>query len=392
MIDNFGKKECFNLALPMGRVRLPKFLYIILFVLGILVLIAGGLNFYLKNFKKNTTTINQTTIKLSKSEISEELVIWLEKQRDERGIYSGDEVCDKGICRGNLASNRSGFSVLDGKIKYIKNIDRSIIDDLNKYNNRDIVHIIQGNYLICNFLYDIYNYPNTSDEVKNLTEKICFDIKYELSSKEDWDSIYGEKGDINTVDLLSQILQKLENIFVKNETIPGSTVDYDFDLTRNYGYFISEFATRYKWKNKDEDYKGFMVSLNNFLDLYSDSNNNFDQGEGCGLAWGLIDMGEFKQIPELKKYGEMIYSKEAINQDINKMTLRQMLTCGLLADKLNDKKMVNVFIDQIINNFYDKNKSSISDQSNQSNFKLYDVNNNGMFLILLNGISEENNK
>ena len=75
MTDDLSKNSRLRLALPMGRVRLPKFLYIILFVLGILVLIVNGLNFYLKNLKKpdinNVLIINRDSIDNFSSTYSE---------------------------------------------------------------------------------------------------------------------------------------------------------------------------------------------------------------------------------------------------------------------------------------------------------------------------------
>ena len=395
-----------KLSLPVGKIKTPKFLYIILIILGVLVLIVGGLSLYLKNIKKSTekSTKNVEVIdnktmankasggtKLSSandvSEISNKLISWLDKQRDDRGVYSENETCDNEVCNNGSSSNRSGFSVLNGKVMYEKKINQIIIDDLNKYANKDIVQVIQSNYLICNFLYDLYFYPNANEEVKNLTEKICFNVQYELDSQEDYSAIFNTENTEDTTSLLNKSLQKLENILVKKETV--NTTSDNFDITRKYGFYVSEFATRYKWKNKDEDYRGFLITLNQFLEEYGNSNSKFKEGEECGLALGLITMGETKQITDFKKYGELIYSKEVIEKNINEMTLKQMLTCGLLANKMNDKKMVNSFVNKIIADFYDKNRGCVGQQNPEFVTNIYDVKNNGIFLILLNsGIKE----
>ena len=406
MTDDLSKNSYPKLALPIGKIKIPKFLYFILIGLIILILVVGGLYFYLKNNSKKTI-INSKTIKnetvankvdgvigvsgLEFSEnISKNLMLWLDKQRDERDVYSESEICQNGSCQTGFSSNRSGFSVMDGKVKLQKEIDQNIVDDLKKYANKDIVQVIQSNYLLCNFLYDLYSYPNANEEVKNLTEKICFDVQYEFDDTKDFDLVYFDENIVDVNNLLNQNLQKLEKILIKKETVSSSSFGGNFDITRKYGYFVSEFATRYKWEGKDMDYKGFIISLDRFLDLYIDQNNEFKEGELCGLAWGLIDMGEYKQIPELKKYGEMIYSKEVIEKGMNKMGVKQMLTCGLLADKINDEKMVNNFINKIVTNFYDKDKGCIGQQNPDFVTNVYDVKNNGMFLILLNSNFKEN--
>lgn len=368
-------------------------LVVIPIILGITIMALVGISLYKQNNLKKTELVSNkttlTSVGLSTAEISKNIINWTDKQRDSRGVYSENEICEKGVCSTGLSSNRSGFSVLDGKVKYENKIDKSVVSDLTKYADNKVVQVIQSNYLICNFLYDLYNYPNASDEIKNLTEKICFNIQYELATREDWDSIYNTESTVDTASLLNKNLQKFNEILVEKKATSSPIVD-NFNAYKNYGYFVSEFATRYKWKGKYEDYKGFMVSLNKFLDLYSDDKNQFNEGEGCGLALGLIDMGESKQLSEFKKYGELLYSQEVINQDINKMTVRQMLTCGLVASKMNDKKMVNNFVDKIITNFYNKDKGCLGEQSLGSLINVYDVKNNGMFLILLNNNIGEN--
>jgi len=405
MTDDLSKNSYPKLALPIGKIKIPKFLYIILIGLIILILVVGGLYFYLENSKKIINQTNESvyetnaskaggsnTLSLIKdtSEISNQLINWSNKQRDDRGVYSESEFCKNDVCSGNSSSNRSGFSVMDGKVRYENKIDQSVVDDLKKYADRNIVQVIQNNYLLCNFLYDLYNYPNASEEVKTLTKKICFDVQYEFDDTKDFDLVYFDENIVDVNNLLNQNLQKLEKILIKKETVSSSSFGGNFDITRKYGYFVSEFATRYKWEGKDMDYKGFIISLDRFLDLYIDQNNEFKEGELCGLAWGLIDMGEYKQIPELKKYGEMIYSKEVIEKGMNKMGVKQMLTCGLLADKINDEKMVNNFINKIVTNFYDKDKGCIGQQNPDFVTNVYDVKNNGMFLILLNSNFKEN--
>lgn len=405
MLGDLNENKYPKLALPIEKIKVSIFLCVVLIFLVIVILASfkivsnikskSASNVKVTNVTKNSvgvpaskdvgggsSTIDSNSVKLTNLEIAKKTLDWLEKQKDKRGVYGENEMCENNVCTDSTSSNRSGFSVLDGKVKY-KKFNKSITDDLNKYANKDVVQVIQSNYLICNYLYDLYSYPNDNDEVKNLTEKICFDVQYELATQEDWDSIYKKESVVDTNSLLNKDLQKLNEILVENKATSSNTVD-NFNIIKNYGYFVSEFATRYKWRGKDEDYKGFVVSLNRFLDLYGNENNKFNEGEGCGLALGLIDMGESKQVSELKKYGELVYSKEVIHQDINKMTVRQMLTCGLLADKMKDKRMVNNFVNKIITNFYNKDKGCVSQQSLGSVINVYDVKDNGMFLILLN--------
>jgi len=402
MVNDLNKERYSKFALPLGKIKVPKYLYIFLIVLIILILIISGFYFYLKNNPKKTTTnksviknegiINKTDGLVDKSnsdlleKMSKDLILWLEKQRDDRGVYSENEICENGVCNGNIQSNRSGFSVLSGEVRYEKKINQHIIDDLKKYSDKDKVQVIQSNYLLCNFLYDIYNYPNASEEAKNLTEKICFDSQYEIFN-DDYNSIYVQ--DINTEEILNQNLSKLERIVDDKEKVSSVASD-NFNILNKYGYYASEFATRYKWKNKEEDYKGFLVSVNKFLDLYGNKSSQFADGEVCSFAWGLADIGEYKNLLKLRDYGRVIYKDEVSDDKIAKMTLKQALTCGLAANRFNDKDALDKLITKTISAFYNKEKGCIGQQSIESLTNIYDVKNNGIFLFLLNSKTFKN--
>jgi len=409
----FDEKKYPRLALPIGKVKVPRFLYISLIVLIVLILVVGGVYFYLENFKKSTEVVNRdvsgqgppnyiktvssdslkiTTktssepiIDLSDSEIADKALNLLDKKTDQRGLYIENEICVNGVCDSSSPSNRDGFSVLDGEVRYKKGFSSNVVEDLRRYTDKSLVNVIQSDYLLCNFLYDLYNYPGASDEVKNLTKEICFNTQYELI-KQDWDFFYGTGNSVDTTTLLNKNLERLENILINKKTISSNFSKTDFNILKNYGYFTSEFTTRYKWENKNNDYDGFLISLDRFLDLYGDEQNKFDDGENCGLALGLIDMGEYKQIPELKKYGEMVFTKEV--KDVDGMNVRNMLTCGLVADRINNKEVLNKIINRIKINFYDTDKGYVCEQDNSSNIKVYNIRNNGIFLILLSGILE----
>ena len=231
MADNLSEKKYLRLALPVGKIKIPKFLYIILIGLIILILVVGGLYFYLENNSKKTilkskiikneTVTNKVdgVIGVSRSEFSENisknLMLWLEEQRDDRGVYSESEFCKNDVCSGKSSSNRSGFSVMDGKVRYENKIDQSVVDDLKKYSDKNVVRVIQSNYLLCNFLYDLYKYPEVGEEVKTLTEKICFDVQYEFDDVKDFDLVYFDENIVDTNNLLNQNLQKLEKILIK---------------------------------------------------------------------------------------------------------------------------------------------------------------------------------
>ena len=374
-------------SLLSNKTKIPHFLILIFIVLIILIIV---LAVFIKKQTNKSSSTTSTTIELRNIEISKKLITWLDKQKDTRGVYSENEICKNDICVSGSSSNRSGFSVLDGKIAYEKKFNENITRDLSKYVDKSVVQVIQGNYLICNFLYDLHNHPDVNDDIKNLTENICFGIKYELGSQEDYDAIFNSENVEDTTSLLNKSLQKIKEISAGKTT---SDTSYRPDIYKNYGFYVSEFATRYDWKDKDEDYRGFLVTLNQFLEEYNDSNNKFKEGEECGLALGLVTMGETKQITDLKNYGETIYFQKIINKDTNEMTLGQLLTCGLLAEKMNDDATKVNFINTIVTNYYDEDKGCIG-QQNKGNISkvtnnIFDVKNNGIFLYLLNSSVRE---
>lgn len=377
MIDRFNIKKIKSFLSNKNKITLLS-IFIILITL-VIVLVS-----FTKKRTNESPSVSLTPIELRNVEISKKIINWLDKQKDTRGIYSENEICKDNICASGSSSNRSGFSVLAGKVAYENKIDENIAKYLNKYADKNVVQVIQGNYLLCNFLYDLHNYSDTNDDIKILTENLCFGIKYELGSQEDYDAIFNTENVEDTTSLLNKSLQKIKEISAGKTT---SNTSYRPDIFKNYGFYVSEFATRYKWKNKDEDYRGFLVTLNQFLEEYSNG-GEFKEGEECGLALGLLTMGETKQITDLKNYGETIYFQKIITKDTNNMTLGQLLTCSLLAEKMNDDTTKVNFINTIITNYYDENKGCVG-QQNKSNItkltnNIFDVKNNGIFLFLLN--------
>lgn len=378
MVDYLNIKKIKSFLLNKNKITL-----VLIFIILIILIIVSV--FFIKNRTNKSPSTTSTSIELRNIEISKKLITWLDQQKDTRGVYSENEICKNDTCASGSSSNRSGFSVLDGKVAYENKIDENIARYLSKYADKNVVQVIQSNYLICNFLYDLHNYSDTNDDIKTLTENLCFGVKYELGSQEDYDAIFNTENVEDTTSLLNKSLQKIKEISAGKTT---SNTGYRPDIFKNYGFYVSEFATRYKWKNKNEDYRGFLVTLNQFLEEYGNSNNKFKEGEECGLVLGLVTMGETKQITDLKNYGETIYFQKIITKDTNEMTLGQLLTCGLLAEKMNDETTKVNFINTIITNYYDENKGCVG-QQNKSNItkltnNIFDVKNNGIFLYLLN--------
>ncbi|MDD2225153.1 MAG: hypothetical protein PHP97_03240 [Candidatus Shapirobacteria bacterium] len=52
------------------------------------------------------------------------------------------------------------------------------------------------------------------------------------------------------------------------------------------------------------------------------------------------------------------------------------------------KKTVTRLVSKIFTTFYNQDKGMISEQNQESNIKVYDVKNNGMFLILLSSLEK----
>ncbi len=365
-----------RLALPIGRIRVPKFLYITLAILGILVLVVGGLNIYITKLK----ITNLPPVKLTNLEIIKTTLSWLDKQRDERGVYTAGLKCDfKSKCEVPISSDTSGFSVLWAEYRYLlNNNDKKELElfekNLNLYSDRSVNKEIKNNFWNCYLMWDMGKSYNLSQIVKDKLEKICFDSTYELSDTK-VNVITDNKKTKEIIDSL--VLDLIDNkAIIDGQLVSNSIINEYFveDVQENQYFFnSSDRLARYLWKKDEKDLLGGLIDFQQSLEAYKNRQAiEIKAYEGCQT--GIASLMLSYIFNDYKYYTLSTIILDQQIQKINKNSIRDVSVCGFFADKLYKEtkreifkeKKLSIINDFLVNNFdkkdgsfYSKTKTSL---------------------------------
>lgn len=181
MENNLNQNNCSKLALPMGSVRVPKFLYIILIILGFLVLIVGGMYFYFENSKKSKASkmqiTDQATNKLSNLEVAKKALDWLDTQKNNQGIYAFSCKCDDNDCTKCTISGysqREGSFMVWGRYKYYeKTNDSTQLEKIKEELDTLSKLPLQFEDWNCRNLLDLWESKTLDDKTKEAVADVC---------------------------------------------------------------------------------------------------------------------------------------------------------------------------------------------------------------------------
>jgi len=264
MVDNLSEKKYQRLALPVGKIKIPKFLYFILIVLVILILVIGGSYFYLKNNSKKTATkstkssevlnnkatggegmggiIRRDTSNLSNLEIAKKTLDWIDLQKNKDGIYSVgceciDEFCQQ--CKESMYVPRITPFVLWSKFKYAQNNGNynDFIKEVNLSQESIKEHSLQYYEWNCKLLYETWQSDKLPQTTKDQIKNFCIKSEYEF-----------EDGLKLSPDLDQTLLTNIDKI-KNNQSL--SKINSVFDLKEffyNNAFLVSEMVTRKLWK------------------------------------------------------------------------------------------------------------------------------------------------
>lgn len=380
-----------KLALPIGRVRVPKFLYIILAVLGVLILVIGGLNLYITKPK----TAELVPVKLTNLEMTKMTLDWMDEQRDRRGVYTIGSKCDFNFnCESLMSNDISGFSVLWAGNRYLqKNNDEKELETFKKnvalYADRNVVKRISNNFWNCYFMWDIWNNPNLDQSTKDNLEKICFDGMYSSS--------YMNMNGINIKKTEELTKSVVLNIINNKATIDEQLVLNSFvgeDLIENvqekqYFFSSSDRLAKYLWKKNEKDLSDGLIDFQQSLDVYKNKQEiGIEAYNGCQIGIASLMLSSIFNDSEYLDLSKIIFEQQA--KKINKNSIRDVSVCGLLADelykqskdKIFEEKKLNIINEFLINNFDQKNGGFYSKAETQL---IKDVKFNGLMVgILMN--------
>ena len=378
MTDDLSKNNSSELALPMGKIRVPKFLYIILIVLGVLVLIVSGFNFYLKNLKEistnKTSKISQNSIELNKSEVAKSVINWLNIERDDRGLYwFGQECSRENItdCSEKERSNYVGILVMWGMNKYYlstkdQNILKIIKNDIYNYVDENKVPDIGSNQPVCEFIDDIKNNNDLSQIDKQNLDSFCIRTEYPINFNY---QVFNQSEE----EIKSDLNKKIK--MVLNSDINGLsyTSDRYTDLIQsNVGLknslnYVSEFFYRDKFIPEKGILRRAFLFFDINLDLYLTNSVKKDINEfACKIGRSALVLNQNENNNDYIELAKRMFDLYAVGSNY--------LDCTRLADGLYKKTGDELFL-QYKNDYFTNLEKSINQGDKISFFTEIDGNN-----------------
>ncbi|MFA6185249.1 MAG: hypothetical protein WCT51_00010 [Candidatus Shapirobacteria bacterium] len=348
MTDDLSKNSCSKLALPIGRIKVLKFLYFILIVLGVLVLIIGGTYLYVKKDINKTSvnktlTTNQDAVEASNSEIVKSVIDWLDGERDERGMYWFSQKClidEPNNCQKKEKSSYSGIAVMWGMNKYYletkdQNILNTIKNDINNYDDRKKNPSIGTNKFGCKLLMEIKVNNDLTEIDKKKLDSICIKIEYP-------DSIDYKKYNKRTDEIKLSLNKKIKTILDSDTDNFNYSSDQYTDLIKNvnlneHANYTSEYIYRNKLILSEEYTRKSYLIFDIILDLYLIDPTILNRDElACKIGRSALDLN---QLEENKNYSEL--AKKIFNWYSNKNSLDCAMLASNLYKETNDKKFLN---------------------------------------------------
>lgn len=366
----------------------------VLILLAVLIAIATGMLFvpdkyFSKIIKTTTTKITPTAAPktLSNLEIAKITLDWLDKQRDERGIYyaqtrcntsaEGKTTCDQ-IDKAGTSGHEGIAAVYARYQQYLITKDQKDLDillkDIDNYSNQEKIFWVQNDFWNCKFMYDMWQDNMFNEEQKQKIDKICWTSTYYYPSSEVsfelYDGIYQTriKEEVPEVNLNGE----------GNKPIAEENEENLKQFLTEYSSYPSDFTARYFWKKDEKDLKMAKLFFNKVADYFFQNKSAFNGDDICLLGISSIDLSNATQERKYFDFAVKLYNENLENDLTNPQYIRPV--CGIFAQNLYEetkeekyKNSRNEISKNYINGYFDYN--GYKNFTNNGNFS--SVNNDG---------------
>lgn len=328
--------------------KLLKLFFIVL-VLLIFILIGEGVYYFKiqkekESFKKisskrgpllNISEVNEepalNVSRLNNLEIAEKVLAWLDKQRNENGVYLYGWRCQaSGSCQ-SIPDNRVGLYALWGRFKHYQATqdqkDLNIIDrDLGIYSDETKVNVIQNDFWNCKLMYEMWKSNLFSEEQKKKIEAICQRGNYNPLDLSEVDAKIAS-GEVEKIDL---------GEIASGEVAGMSSLSTQDGKLIEYSAFASDFAAKYLWKNKEEELKRAKGYLKKAIDLYigeTTEGKYFSKGARCVFGIAGLDLYQATQEKKYLDFSTRFFNEVGVGESHN-LSLFSRIICALFAQQL----------------------------------------------------------
>lgn len=357
-------------ANSFSKQRQIPLIYIIVLLLVIAVI--GGETFYflkLKNKKQQLSNFPlkqvEPTItkeqKLSNSKIVEAVLNWLDKQRDERGIYYLDRRCNtypQTDCNQYDPSGTSwhiAIAPIWGRLKYYQtkkdSKDLQIVDkDLKLLTDREEIEFIQNDFWNCYLMYDLWQSQDLSQLQKDLVKEICWESAYYLPK--DLESIRERKFIDNQYQDVIQA--EIKAVKGKEASFESALQENDEAMVNEYSSYPADFLARYRWQKNETDLKKAYFYFNKAAQLLSQKRTLFNTDQLCVFGVSVVEMFNQSKDQAYLDWAKEIFTEVKANNQI------KPVKCAFFADLLyksgNEEKYLQEkkdILTKLIENSYD---------------------------------------
>lgn len=386
MADNFSVKKYPRLALPIGKIKIPKFLYISLIILIVLTLVVGGLYFYLEKSKENSkvSLINKIGGKssseyveaipsgalkskalnsatgVSNLEIAQKTLNWIDLQKNENGVYSigcecVNQNCEK--CADKIYIPRNTSFVLWSKFKYAQKIGN--YDDFIKEVNlsQEIIkeHSLQYYGWNCKLLYETWQSDKLPQITKDQIKNFCIKSEYEF-----------EDGLKLPLDLDQTLLINIDKV-MNNQSL--SKINSVFDLKESFynnAFLVSEIVTRKLWEETQAIlYSESNLSESDLAKIYFNKalvgysmKENLEIKDSAILGIASVDMYRLTKDEKYLNFAEYLLNlKLKLGEDVPYSLIYQALLAQDLA-VITQNQSYNVINEKAIAGIVGNNEES----------------------------------
>jgi len=277
-------------------------------------IIYRGNNLQINPFgKSKVTVVPSVTPKIQPSiylPAAKNALAWLEKQKDERGIYYFSRSCSSGTSCDQInksgQSGHYGLAAIWGRYKYYSQnrtmADLTIINkDLAAYTDASKIGVVQNDHWNCRLMYELWSDKAFSAEQKQQLEQIC------------WQSLYYHPKDLPTT---SESFSY--NKAAKRAVTAAVVAANEEGLAGMYAPYASDFVARFVWRQNPED----LTQANQYFNkavAWWNSNKAVIGGENyCLLGVAAVDMAQVTKKTDYLDFAKDLFnSKKAADKPLS---------------------------------------------------------------------------
>lgn len=339
--------------------------------------VTGAISYRLMNQPRPVKYLSRASaptsapITLLNQQIAKKTIDWLDKQKDEKGLYFlSRSYPNENSTKQIKGDGRIGIYPLWAKFLFWqktkdKEVGESMKANLNLFDNNE-QRYFQPEFWSCKILYDLFLDTNLSSETKLKTKTLCERAQYYVE-------IIKKDGYLWSDTIITPVPENPQNL-------DNSKVDLS-----KFSAYASDFSTRYLWDKNTNNLTIAKTLFNLSAASYeSQKSKGFVPG-GCVLGIAAIDLYKSTKEEKYKKFSADLFDKISQQKPI---ALFDKITCGEWSQHLYNlshetkyQKRKEKIMQDLINNHYDRAVGAF--YTPYGNNRFFEIRENSLMVDLL---------